>query len=136
MTDATDARDGKAVSPERILVAYELLLTRSLRMLASARAQDWDALVDEQTRYVMEVEWLARHEQGVALPLDAVERKAVLLARMLENEGEVRACLTARRDELGQLLGTSMRQRELGRAYRPRRPLPVDIHPLFDPDKP
>ena len=136
MSDATDARDGKAVSPERILVAYELLLTRSLRMLASARAQDWDALVEEQTRYVMEVEWLGRHEAGVTLPPDTVERKAVLLARLLDNEKEVRGCLTARRDELGQLLGTSMRQRELGRAYRPRPPVPVEVRPLFDPDKP
>ena len=136
MTDAIDAREGKAVSPERILVAYELLLTRSLRMLASARDQDWDALVEEQTRYVMEVEWLARHEAKVALPVEAVERKAALLARMLDQEQEIRARLTARRDELGQLLNTSMRQRELGRAYRPRRQLPVDIHPLIDPDNP
>lgn len=107
-----------ASDAERLLAAYEALLERSSRMLAKAREEAWDALIEEESRYVLEVERLAREDQGQGLDPMQRERKASLLERILEQDMEVRRHLVARRDELGELIGNSRRKRDLERAYR------------------
>lgn len=107
-----------ASDAERLLAAYEALLERSSRMLAKAREEAWDALIEEESRYVLEVERLAREDQGQGLDPAQRERKASLLERILEQDMEVRRHLVARRDELGELIGNSRRKRDLERAYR------------------
>ncbi|WP_355660778.1 flagellar protein FliT [Halomonas salifodinae] len=103
---------------ERLLACYEALLERSTRMLAKAREEAWEALIEEESHYVQEVERLAREDQGQALDTAQRERKADLLERILEQDMEVRRHLVARRDELGELIGNSRRKRDLERAYR------------------
>ncbi|APX94964.1 hypothetical protein BWR19_08665 [Halomonas sp. 1513] len=83
-----------------------------------ARAEAWDELIQHQARYVVEVERLARMEQELELDAAHRERKAALLEAILERDHEVRERLVARRDELGELIGTSQRRRDLSRAYR------------------
>ncbi|MFG6176452.1 flagellar protein FliT [Halomonas sp. THAF12] len=111
MTDTPEA------SQEAVIAGYQALLARSERMLALAREADWSALVDQEADYVQQVERIAELDARHALEREAQNRKAELLERILENDLEVRRHLMQRRDELGELIGTSRRQRDLQRAY-------------------
>lgn len=115
MTRHPESGAGEA---ERLLACYEALLERSTRMLAKARDEAWEALIEEESHYVLEVERLSREDQGQALDTAQRERKASLLEQILEQDMEVRRHLVARRDELGELIGSSRRKRDLERAYR------------------
>lgn len=114
----TQHADPKSDQGEHLLRAYEALLERSTRMLAKAKEEAWDALIEEESCYVLEVERLAREDQGLVLDLPQRERKAELLERILEQDLEVRRHLVARRDKLGELIGNSQRKKNLQRAYR------------------
>ncbi|MBD3894459.1 flagellar protein FliT [Halomonas sp. ML-15] len=87
-------------------------------MLKLARDEAWGELIELQSRYVIEVERLSRMEQELVLDAPHRQRKAALLEAILERDREVRERLVARRDELGALIGTSQRRRDLSRAYR------------------
>ncbi len=117
-------------APDEILASYEALLRYSHVMLSHARTGDWDALLASETRYVVQVETLARLEQGVTMSGEHADRKADLLAAILRNDLEVRECLVARRNELGELIQTSQTRRELHRSYggniSPMHPPPED----------
>ncbi|RTR04422.1 flagellar protein FliT [Halomonas nitroreducens] len=104
-------------SQEEVIAIYEALLARSEQMLASARVADWAALVDQEADYVQRVERLSRLEAEPSLDRASQLRKADLLECILENDLEVRRHLIQRRDELGELIGTSRRQQSLQRAY-------------------
>ena len=54
MTEIESPR--RALSAEQVLLAYEALLARSGRMLDCVRRHDWDALVDEEAHYLVDVE--------------------------------------------------------------------------------
>lgn len=102
---------------QRVLATYERLLACSSRMLALAREHDWEALIREETDYLCVVSGLAELERGVQLGPRQQDRKAELLARILEQDGELRRRLVARRDELSALIGVSRRRRDLSRSY-------------------
>ncbi|MCH4562973.1 flagellar protein FliT [Halomonas sp. EGI 63088] len=103
-----------------LLGAYEALLDRSSRMLDSARDADWEALVDLETQYVVQVEHISRLDAELPLDDEGGERKAELLERILEQDLEIRQRLVARRDELDRLIGSGRRQLALSRTYGPQ----------------
>lgn len=107
------------MTQEQVLDAYETLRERSNRMLEWARLKDWDSLVNEESRYVIEVERLSTLEPRLALDVAQQERKAELLEQILEQDLEIRRRLVERRDALSELIGVSQRKRDLNRAYRP-----------------
>ena len=125
-----------ALSAEQVLLAYEALLARSGRMLDCVRRQDWDALMDEEAHYLVDVEQLSSREQDTALDPSQRARKAELLERILEHDLEIRRCLVARRDELAGLIGTSRRKRDLRRSYGPQEATPMDSAFHLDEDTP
>ena len=126
----------QALSPEQVLLAYEALLARSGRMLDCVRRQDWEALVDEEAHYLVDVEQLSSREQDTALDPDQQARKAGLLERILERDLEIRRCLVARRDELAGLIGTTRRKRDLWRSYGPQEATSMDAAFQLDEDTP
>nr|WP_240457663.1 flagellar protein FliT [Halomonas socia] len=101
-----------------VLKRYEALRVQTDGMLELARAEAWSELIQQQARYVVEVERLSRLEQGLDFDAGNRQRKALLLEAILESDHEVRERLLVRRDELGALIGTSQRKRDLSRAYR------------------
>lgn len=103
---------------EALIAEYEALLVRSTRMLARVHEEDWESLVDDQSRYVVEVERLTKIEPGIAMDDAHSKRKASLLESILEQDMEIRRLLVERRDELGKLIGTTQRKRQAGRAYQ------------------
>jgi len=101
-----------------VLESYEQLLQRSARMLDLARNGDWPELVEEESGYVVAVETIKRLEADCVLETPEAQRKAELLERILEQDGETRRHLETRRDELGLLIGDQQRQRQASQAYR------------------
>lgn len=119
MSKSPDRCSTASMSAEDVLMVYESLLAATQSMLTLAREGDWSALLESESRYVVDVESLARLETGVALDERQQTRKAELLERILYNDVQIRKHLVARRDELGEKLGVSQRRRDLNRAYRP-----------------
>ncbi|GGX80140.1 hypothetical protein GCM10007160_04530 [Litchfieldella qijiaojingensis] len=107
------------MTQEQVLAAYETLRECSNRMLEWARLEDWDSLVNEESRYIIEVERLSKLEPSLAMDVAQQERKAELLEQILEQDMEIRRRLVERRDALSELIGVSQRKRDLNRAYRP-----------------
>ena len=105
-------------------------------MLDCVRRQDWDALMDEEAHYLVDVEQLSSREQDTALDPSQRARKAELLERILERDLEIRRCLVARRDELAGLIGTSRRKRDLRRSYGPQEATSMDSAFHLDEDTP
>lgn len=103
-----------------LLEAYEALLVRSSRMLDAVRAADWDALIRQESEYIVQVDRLRHMDAQLALDGEALEHKAELLERILEQDLEIRRSLLARRDELDQLIGSSRQKLALSRTYGPQ----------------
>lgn len=122
---------------ELLLLAYESLLNASQSMLATARAADWNALVEQESDYLVRVERIRRMDAQQRLDDEAASRKAVLLERILEQDMEIRQRLVERRDELGRMIGNSRRQQALSRAYGPQQDAPqVDAGHRFGKQEP
>ncbi|WP_445001201.1 flagellar protein FliT [Halomonas mongoliensis] len=82
-----------------------------------ARSGEWEALVEQESRYLVQVERIRRMDAQQSLSGERAAHKATLLEQILEQDMEIRQCLVARRDELGRLIGNSRRQQSLNRAY-------------------
>lgn len=112
---------------EMLLAAYCTLRETSARMLALARSGEWEALIERESRYLVQVERIRRMDAQQSLSGERAERKAALLEQILEQDMEIRQRLISRRDELGELIGSSRRQQALNRAYGPQRgPIAMD----------
>jgi len=125
-----------ALSAVQVLRAYEDLLTRSTYMLDCVQRHDWGALVEEEARYVLEVEELSRTERDTTLDAVQRDRKAALLEQILDQDMEIRRRLMARREELQELIGASKRKRDLTRSYGPQEAAAMDPGARFDEDSP
>lgn len=105
------------LAPGELLARYEQLLERSRRMLELARLSQWDELLDEEARYVEDVQKLAHVQPDRDLTQDELEARLGFMEQILECNLEVKRHLETRRDEIGELINLSRRQGELGRTY-------------------
>ncbi|SDN88137.1 flagellar protein FliT [Halomonas shengliensis] len=106
-----------APSPQDVVAGYEALLLQTRRMLEATDRQEWETLVSYESDYVLQTRRLRRLDETVPLTDAHRRRKAELIEHILENNLRVRDRLVVRRDELGELIGTTRRQRNLSRAY-------------------
>ncbi|NHN78492.1 flagellar protein FliT [Azotobacter chroococcum] len=104
---------------QQLIASYELLLQQSKGMLELARRGDWAALLQEKSCGLVDAESLRQLEARISLGQREQQRKFELLEQILALDAEIRTHLLARRDELGRLIVSSGRQRELNRTYRP-----------------
>lgn len=104
-------------SESSVIAVYEGLLRRSEQMLDFARLGDWSSLVMERSLYLVDLERVSQHEKHAPMSEADHLRRICLLESILEFDAEIRACLVARRDELGRLLSVSRRRLDLNRAY-------------------
>ncbi|MDR5893327.1 flagellar protein FliT [Halomonas mongoliensis] len=126
------AAAGPGDREEMLLAAYATLRETSARMLTLARFGEWEALVEQESRYLVQVERIRRMDAQQSLRGERAARKAALLEQILEQDMEIRQCLVARRDELGRLIGNSRRQQSLDRAYGAQQgTLPIDASRRF-----
>lgn len=103
---------------DRVIAAYEGLSTLTGRMLAAARAGDWDQLVEIELDRNARFESLAR--SGDVVPDNAGQRlrKAALIQRILDEDAEIRELVEPRRIELSALIGSTRQEARVQHAYR------------------
>ncbi|MCE8026721.1 MULTISPECIES: flagellar protein FliT [Halomonadaceae] len=105
-------------------------------MLELARAGEWDALIERQSGYLQLADQLRQLDKEAELNQAEVQLKADLLEAILADDLAIREQLLARRNELGQLMGTSRRQRDLHRSYGKQAASVVEARDKFDPETP
>ncbi|PMR77689.1 flagellar protein FliT [Billgrantia endophytica] len=106
-----------AGKPATVIVGYVQLQELVSGMLELARAGDWEALIERQADYLQLAERLRRLDAEQPLGEADASRKAELLESILADDLAIREYLLVRRNELGQLMDSSRRQRDLHRSY-------------------
>lgn len=99
------------------LDAYAALHQQLKEMLALAERHAWEALKDRESAYLQRIHQLAPLDAQATLNPAQQAYKRELLENIVSREKEVRRRLSARRDELSELIDLSRRQRNLSRAY-------------------
>ncbi len=112
------SKPGVNVTPaSAVLEGYVELRQQVAIMRELARAGEWDALVERQSTYLELGDRIRRLDAQAELDQQAAQRKAELLEAILTDDLAIREQLLARRQELGQLIESSRRQRDLNRSY-------------------
>ncbi|WP_181872711.1 flagellar protein FliT [Billgrantia montanilacus] len=106
-----------AGGPEAVIAGYVELQKQVAAMLELVHGGEWETLIERQADYLQLAERLRRLDAEVPLADADAARKAELLESILVDDLSIREQLMARRDELGQLLDSSRRQRDLHRSY-------------------
>ena len=101
----------------KIIGVYRELESKASRMVALARAQDWEAMICEGEEYVNAVAALADMERDCELDEQERLAKYRVLERTLDYDLEIRSCLLEHREELSRLMALSRRERALSQAY-------------------
>ncbi|WJV52157.1 flagella biosynthesis regulatory protein FliT [Pectobacteriaceae bacterium CE90] len=96
---------------------YRQLLSLSKEILALAINGHWDELVKQEIIYIQSVETLTK----APLPanIDSVTQLHFreILQEIVDNEATVKHLLQKRMDELGELMGKSLNQKNINDAY-------------------
>lgn len=118
-------RDDMLTPGGEVIDAYRDLEKTASRMVALARAGDWDAVVGAGEQYVTAAATLARLEEDC--DLDELENRAKydILERTLGYDLEIRTHLLEHREELGRLMALSRRERAVAGAYGAVGPIAV-----------
>ncbi|UYG02071.1 flagellar protein FliT [Halomonas sp. LR3S48] len=116
-----------------VLDGYARLRQQVAIMLELARAGEWDALIERQSGYLQLADHLRQLDKEAVLDEDGRQCKAALLEAILADDLEIREKLMARRSELGQLMDSSRRQRDLHRSYGKQAASVVDASDKFGP---
>ena len=103
---------------ESVVARYRELLEVSSMMLGYARSQDWEALIQQEARYAVELDRVRLiGDQGGGSESERQDQLQ-LLELILSQDAETRRLLDARRDELAQMICNSRRQQAVGQAYQ------------------
>ncbi|WP_240935953.1 flagellar protein FliT [Billgrantia bachuensis] len=125
------------MSPTRaVLDGYVRLRQQVAVMLELARSGEWDALIERQSDYLQLADRLRQLDKEAVLDPEGLQRKAELLEAILADDLAIREQLMARRSELGHLMDTSRRQRDLHRSYGKQAASVVDASDKFGPGTP
>ena len=103
--------------PSQIISRYEEICALSAQMVAAARANDWDRLVELEHSVAALRDCLLREDDNSALDDAEREAKARMIQRILEDDAEVRRHTEPWMDDLRRLLGGAAKKRQLARAY-------------------
>lgn len=101
----------------RLMACYETLLSLSGKMLDLATRGEWEALIEEEGRYLMAVDQLQQQQEPAGLSREQQQRRAAMVELILEQSLEVQRHLVARRDLLGRLIGVAGVKKAVDRAY-------------------
>ncbi|OLO03294.1 MULTISPECIES: flagellar protein FliT [Salinicola] len=105
-------------SVSSVVEQYRDLLEVSGQMLALAREQQWESLVQCEAGYLVSLQRVRALDLEHSLSDAEREEKLELLEQILTQDVETRRLLDSRREELSHLIGSSRRQQALGQAYQ------------------
>lgn len=97
--------------------AYRNILSISESMLDLAKRSEWDSLVKLEMEYLQAV---AKTTELMPISeVDSVMQTELrrVLAKILDNEAEIKRLLQARMDELSQIIGKTSRQQAVTNTY-------------------
>ncbi len=104
---------------EEVLSLYESVARASGRMLAAARAADWDGLVAHEGQCAQLIERLRTAGGAEALRGSALERKREIILGVLADDAEIRRLAQPRLARLQDMLYAGANRRRLDGAYGP-----------------
>lgn len=96
---------------------YESMQAVSTEMVAAARANDWDRLVELEHRMSATRDEIARTDSAARIADSELLRRAELIANILENNREVRRHVDPWMASTRKLLGSGERDRAVRAAY-------------------
>lgn len=103
-------------NPSAALGHWHALHALSIAMLNLAHSNQWDELIEQEMRYVQLVESISR-DPITSYPPAQVEQARFLLAKVLENENELKTLLQTRMGELRNLIEQTNKQQSVTSAY-------------------
>lgn len=92
---------------------YEAMSLLSSRMVAAARASDWDSLIELERRIAGLRNTLMTVPDDTAAPAADLAGKRALIQRILEDDAEVRRHTEPWMEHLRQFLGDGPRRRDI-----------------------
>lgn len=104
---------------------YDQLLKHSKIMLIWAREENWTALLEEEAKYVDEIERLNVQGEQHSAGSPQVKPQSKMLEQILENGAEIRRCLIARRDRISDLMKAAQCRDKLTGTYGVAQPEPM-----------
>jgi flagellar protein FliT len=105
------------MSNNELLARYESIADVVGRMLAAARREEWDVLVELQDRYKNLVESLKDIDRGVELGMGERQRKFDLLRRILADDAQICDLANPALARLSALIAASRPTRALRETY-------------------
>jgi flagellar protein FliT len=112
---------------------YDQLLQHSKIMLIWAREENWTALLEEEVKYVGEVERLNVPGEQCSPGSPQAKQQSKMLEQILENGAEISQRLIARRDKIGELMKAAQCRDKLTGTYGVAQPEPVGYRPMEHP---
>lgn len=100
-----------------LLALYQQLLEFSQSMLRLATEGNWDELIAMEASYVNTVNRVAECTRQYPVPANAQQQLRPILRHILDNEAEVKSLLLARQEQLSTLIGQTIRQKSVNKAY-------------------
>lgn len=94
-------------------------------MLIWAREENWTALLEEEAKYVGEIERLNVQGEQHSAGSPQVKQQSKMLEQILENGAEIRQRLIARRDKIGELMKAAQCRDKLTGTYGVAQPKPM-----------
>ena len=105
---------------EHILQVYEGISDITRRMLDAARGHDWERLAALEKECGVRLQSLLGVEDSLPRDAEYQRRKAALIRRVLDDDAQIRDIVEPWMAKLGELIGSSARQRRLVETYHER----------------
>lgn len=115
--DSSNETRRRVLAPEALIAEYTRLRELAAAMVDQAEAGAWEALIEQEQRYLDAVDALSRVRVVPVLSDAQAEQRLALLGEVLELNARVKSRLVQRRDELGELIRQSQRQERASEAY-------------------
>jgi flagellar protein FliT len=101
-----------------VTAAYKALLSHAEAMVQAAREDEWDRWLDLERRYREQAARVRQLDEGDLTDPALLKRKLLLVERLIEHDQEIRRRVSARRDELSELMRVTRQQGKAQRAYQ------------------
>jgi Flagellar protein FliT. len=98
------------------LKEWQSLHELSLKMLDLARQEEWDALIEQEMKYLQVVDNIAQNPIPQSSARES-EQARLILEKVLANEEELKGLLQVRMEELRLLINKTGNQRSVTTAY-------------------
>ena len=102
---------------QQIITVYSKVAEITQEMLLAARHEDWEKLVDLESRCAEQIETLKHNDDNETLSPSAREQKIDLIKKILSDDREIRDIVQPRLARLSAMISSAGNQRKLNHAY-------------------